>query len=109
MKQLSSGITISPELQAICPDLVLGCLSCQVQISAAPPALCAEVATYCADMAKDIALADVNQQPAIARTRAAYRALGKEPSRYRPSAEALMRRVAQGKGLYQVNNVVDLL
>jgi DNA/RNA-binding domain of Phe-tRNA-synthetase-like protein len=35
--------------------------------------------------------------------------LGKDPSRYRPSAEALTRRVVNGKGLYWINNVVDLL
>lgn len=35
--------------------------------------------------------------------------MGKEPSRYRLSAEALARRVLSGKGLYKVCNVVDLL
>lgn len=46
--------------------------------------------------------------PAVAATRAAYRALGKDPARYRPAAEALLRRVAQGKGLFRVSNVVDV-
>src|SRR5579864_5964582 len=31
-----------------------------------------------------------------------------DPSKYRPSSEALLRRVVQGKGLYHVSNVVDL-
>src|SRR5690606_6697174 len=44
---------------------------------------------------------------AIAAARRAYKAFGKDPSRYRPAAEALMRRVALGKGMYRVNNVVD--
>lgn len=43
----------------------------------------------------------------IATTRRAFKALGKDPSRYRPSSEALYRRIATGKGLWQVNNVVD--
>ena len=34
---------------------------------------------------------------------------GKDPSRYRPSAEALIRRVLQGKPLYQKNTFVDLI
>jgi len=34
---------------------------------------------------------------------------GKDPARYRPSAEALMRRTIKGYGLYQVNNVVDIV
>lgn len=39
----------------------------------------------------------------------AYRTLGKDPNRYRPAAESLLRRVANGKGLYHINNVVDIL
>ncbi len=46
---------------------------------------------------------------AVAATRQAYKALGKDPSRYRPSAEALLRRIALGKGLYRINNVVDVI
>ncbi|WP_225048055.1 B3/4 domain-containing protein [Lacticaseibacillus kribbianus] len=52
--------------------------------------------------------ADVAKDPAIAAMRAVYKSLGKDPSRYRPSQEALWRRIAQGKGLYQVNRAVDL-
>ena len=33
---------------------------------------------------------------------------GLDPSKYRPSSEALQRRVIQGKGLYRVSNVVDI-
>jgi len=47
--------------------------------------------------------------PQIFSTRKAYKTLGKEPSRYRPSAEALMRRVIQGKGLYKISNLVDTI
>lgn len=43
----------------------------------------------------------------IAETRKAYRALGKDPGRYRPSSEALMRRIASGKPLPLINDVVD--
>ncbi len=46
--------------------------------------------------------------PAVAATRKAYQALGKDPARYRPAAEALLRRLVQGKGLFRVNNVVDV-
>lgn len=45
----------------------------------------------------------------VAATRKAYKNLGKDPSRYRPSAEALLRRVLSGKDLYQVSNLVDLI
>lgn len=45
--------------------------------------------------------------PVISQIRAAFKATGKDPSRYRPSSEALTRRVISGKPLYVVNNVVD--
>lgn len=47
--------------------------------------------------------------PIIDETRRAYKSCGKEPSRYRPSAEALLRRIRTGKGLYKINNVVDTI
>lgn len=36
-----------------------------------------------------------------------YRSCGMDPTRHRPSSEALLRRVLQGRGLYRVNNLVD--
>jgi DNA/RNA-binding domain of Phe-tRNA-synthetase-like protein len=39
--------------------------------------------------------------------RALYNRFGMEPTRYRPSSEALLRRVLQGKDLYRINNAVD--
>lgn len=50
----------------------------------------------------------VNEIPNIKESRAAYKAFGKDPSRYRVSSEALIRRIGQGKGLYQVNSIVDV-
>ena len=47
--------------------------------------------------------------PGIAATRRVYRACGKDPSRYRPAAEALIRRQLKGKALYQIDTLVDLI
>ncbi len=52
-------------------------------------------------------LSDINRRPGIAATRAAYKACGKEPNRYRPSSEQLCRRLVKGLELYRVNAVVD--
>jgi DNA/RNA-binding domain of Phe-tRNA-synthetase-like protein len=46
--------------------------------------------------------------PPIKALRDAYRALGNDPTRYRGSNEALVRRITQGKDLYRVNTVVDI-
>jgi DNA/RNA-binding domain of Phe-tRNA-synthetase-like protein len=40
--------------------------------------------------------------------RAMFRSWEMDPSKYRPSSEALLRRIVQGKGLYRVSNVVDI-
>ena len=50
----------------------------------------------------------INEIPNIRESRAAYKTFGKDPSRYRVSSEALVRRIGQGKGLYEVNTVVDV-
>lgn len=50
----------------------------------------------------------VGQAPAIAATRRAIKALGKDPSRYRPSAEALRRRLTRGQGPPRIAPLVDL-
>ncbi len=49
----------------------------------------------------------VAEIPAIAAARQAFKALGKDPSRYRVSSEALIRRLDQGKLLHYINTVVD--
>lgn len=56
---------------------------------------------------KIFTLENLTEQINIKTSREAYKKLGKEPSRYRVSSEALIRRILQGKGLYRINNVVD--
>ncbi len=58
---------------------------------------------------QQLKIEQIKDIPQIATTRSAYRALGKEPARYRPSAEALLRRIIQGKGLYKISNIVDTI
>jgi DNA/RNA-binding domain of Phe-tRNA-synthetase-like protein len=45
---------------------------------------------------------------ALQRTRALYRAVGLDPTKTRPSSEALLRRVRRGDALPRVNTIVDL-
>jgi DNA/RNA-binding domain of Phe-tRNA-synthetase-like protein len=46
--------------------------------------------------------------PGVAETRALFHRLDIDPTKTRPSSEALLRRVLQGKGLPRVNAVVDV-
>jgi len=44
----------------------------------------------------------------LQRTRALYRGIGLDPTKTRPSSEALLRRVRRGEALPRVNTIVDL-
>ena len=46
--------------------------------------------------------------PEIQDMRQIFRAVGTDPSRYRPSAEALIRRLINGKSIPSINPVVDI-
>ena len=52
---------------------------------------------------------DIKKNPAIAATRNAYKKLGKDPNRYRPSSEALCRRILRELPLYQIDTLVDII
>lgn len=107
---LNIMIRLSDELSAFDSTIRLGCLLMHVQVSTDDdPALVQERNRRLQAIQLRLELDAIHNLPAVVATRTAYKALGKDPSRYRPSAEALLRRLLQGKGLYQVNNVVDAL
>lgn len=87
----------------------LGCLKARVAVREDDPATKLALSDLAVRLEGELAEAGtaVGDLPVIDGVRQAFRALGKDPSRYRPSSEALLRRVAQGKGLFNVNNLVD--
>lgn len=99
-------ITIAPEVAQAGP-LTLGILEARVVVRADDDELAALLAAE-ADRAATRAVDSISQIPAVSGTRRLYKALGKDPARYRPASEALLRRLAQGKGMYRVNTVVDI-
>ena len=101
-------ISINPALKALAPDLALGSISVDVSVEKHSQALWLEIDRHLTHLTATIKPEQTNSIPHIAAMRQAYKALGKDPSRYRGSAEALLRRVLSGKGLYQINSVVDI-
>lgn len=101
-------ISIHPAMKALVPNLVLGCVSARVSVEKHNQALWSEIDQHLTHLTAAVKPEQINTVPQIAAMRSAYKALGKDPSRYRGSAEALLRRVLQGKGLYQINSVVDI-
>ena len=102
-------ISIDPELKKTCARTALGSVQARVEASASPAGLIEELNARDAEIQKLPFPRGVLASPQVEATRAAYRALGKDPARYRNSAEALLRRVVGGKGLPQINAVVDVI
>src|SRR5713101_6566217 len=102
-------VTIDPKLKTKCPRTALGCVTAQVTAGASPDALLQEMKAREMEIQKLPFPRGVLESPQIVAARAAYKALGKDPARYRGSAEALLRRVVAGKGLPQINSVVDVI
>jgi DNA/RNA-binding domain of Phe-tRNA-synthetase-like protein len=102
-------ILVSGEIRKVIPEMRLGCILASVEVLPSSEDLLDYIDEICTNLKGTIRVEDVSRIEIIRATKNAYRQLGKDPSRYRPSAEALTRRVVQGKGLYQVNNIVDTL
>lgn len=102
-------IIISDEIQKICPSLTLGIVQAKVTNSPTPQFLSEEMTALETEFRQQYTLEELNKRPAILATRLAYKALGKEPGRYRPSAEALCRRILREIPLYRVDTLVDII
>ena len=87
--------------------VTLGVLQASVTVTEAGQSLSESLDKIAAERLTSLSGGTVGDIPQISETRKAYKMLGKDPSRYRPSAESLMRRLIQGKGIYRINNVVD--
>ncbi len=100
-------IRIAPEIAEAGVRLTLGVLQGDVTVAERHAKLEEGLTDVSAKRAAELADTPVGQIDNVAEARQAYKALGKDPSRYRPSSEALLRRVVQGKPLPQVNTLVD--
>lgn len=101
-------LTIEPVVREAAPLLKVIVMEADVANGPTSDELWAEIRAAAARVA-ELPMEAVNKRPAIAATRAAYKALGKEPNRYRPSAEALCRRCVKGLELYRSLVVIDLI
>jgi DNA/RNA-binding domain of Phe-tRNA-synthetase-like protein len=80
-----------------------------VRVEPGSPDLAREVGAVCRDLERRLRVQDVAELEPLRNVRAMFRAWGVDASRYRPSAEALLRRIVQGKGLDLIANVVDIV
>jgi DNA/RNA-binding domain of Phe-tRNA-synthetase-like protein len=102
-------LTIDPEIKLKCPRCALGVVTASVVTGETPPALLEETKLREAEILKLPEPRAVLESSKILATRSGYKALGKDPSRYRGSAEALLRRILSGKSFPQINSIVDII
>jgi len=103
-----AAFNIDDSIKSGIPRISLGLISSRVSVGPSDNLLLTEIEALITHIRSEIALDQVPVLPEVCATRESYRALGKDPSRYRGSAEALLRRVLSGKSLYKINNVVDV-
>lgn len=102
-------IIVEDKIETVCPSFVGACVEADVENSAYSEELWKLIDEQCEKFRQTLTTDTVKDISAIAATRRVYKACGKDPSRYRPSSEALIRRVLQGKQLYQIDTLVDLI
>lgn len=101
-------ISISKELKEISKDLALGCLFAEVEVTEENDELWKLINNEINYMEENYVIEDISKNEQLKAAKACYRALKKDPTRYRISSDSLMRRIVKKKGLYKVNSIVDI-
>jgi len=102
-------ITIDAEVKKKCPRTALGCVTAKVEPGASPVTLLGEMNQRELEIQELPFPRGLLESPQVETVRKAFKALGKDPARYRGSAEALLRRIVAGKGFPKINVVVDII
>lgn len=102
-------ITVSDEIRSACPEFVGAALEAEISNTPYSEALWEEIHQFQTTYTQQYTINSIKEMPSIQATRTVYKRCGKDPSRYRPSGEALVRRMLNGHDLYQINTAVDLI
>ena len=103
------NIQVSEEIKKLCPRFCGLAVMADVQNSPYCEPLWQEIDRFMQDYRARYTTDSIKSMRPIQATREAYKLCGKDPSRYRPSAEALCRRILKGNSLYQIDTLVDLI
>jgi len=103
------NIIVSEEIEQVCPQFVGAAVEAQVVNSQYCAELWDEIHRWEERFRRELTTESLKELSGIAATRAIYKRCGKDPSRYRPASEQLIRRMLQGKELYQIDTLVDLV
>ena len=103
-----STIKIDEKYTEKLPDFKLGIILAKVTTEDSSELLVSEMNGFFQNLKETLKVDQISQLKEIKAGRSAYRAFGKDPTKYRLSAEKLIRRILKGEGLDLINNVVDL-
>lgn len=104
------NINLSSEILAAAPGVRVIAVEADIDNAPTSDVLWNELQLQAESMrTSGLKMEEVNKLPGIRPTRIAYKACGKEPNRYRPSAEALTRRIVKGMELYRTLMAIDLI
>src|ERR1700733_1060167 len=97
------------EIKIELPDVKLGVVEADgLRVAAADANLSRLMDEICNRKVREFTVETLAEAESTRAVRSMFRAWGMDPSKYRPSSEALLRRIVQGKGLYRVSNVGDV-
>jgi DNA/RNA-binding domain of Phe-tRNA-synthetase-like protein len=106
----SRGILCSMEIRIDLPGVKLGIVEADwVRVEPSAPDLIHLINETCERKRREFTVGSLAEAEPVRAVRAMFHEWGTDPSKYRPSSEALVRRLVQGKGLYFISNVVDLV
>jgi DNA/RNA-binding domain of Phe-tRNA-synthetase-like protein len=109
MSQAGISYSISPQVFEKFPGYVRGVVVARgVTNGESPPELVSRLREAEAALGRQLNADTLAQHPRIAAWREAYRAFGAKPAKFRPSMEAMARRVLKNQAIPSINTLVDI-
>ena len=103
------NIEVSEEIRRACPQFAGVAILATVKNTSYNETLWKQIDEFTIRYREMYTTDSIKDMSTIRATREAYKKCGKDPSRYRPSGEALCRRILRGIPLYQIDTLVDLI
>lgn len=102
-------ITISPELLSLVPGFKMGIIRYKdIEVGSSPQMLKGRLQLFQESLYFDLEEKQLSDFKGISEWRSIFKKTGKDPNRYRHSAEALYRRVKKQNYIQSINSATDL-
>lgn len=109
MESKKFDVVATQDIKKVAPQFAGVAICAEVVNSKYSSELWSEINELAEYIKSNFTAEEIKSKPTIDATRQVYRLCGKDPSRYRPSAEALCRRIIKGNDIYQIDTLVDLI